>query len=75
MSFSDSQDMLKALSEMQGKYIGNRPVALKASKWKERFCEPTVAEKVLRDEKATGFALRRKKRYHVAYDPYAKKKK
>ncbi|CAM9943175.1 unnamed protein product [Heterosigma akashiwo] len=27
---------MKALREMDGKYVGNRPVKLKKSKWQER---------------------------------------
>jgi len=30
----DPNDFLKALKEMNNKYIGNRPVKLKASNWK-----------------------------------------
>jgi len=35
-SFKDPWDMTKALREMQGKYIGNRPVKVRKSTWKER---------------------------------------
>eukprot|EP01010_Urceolus_cornutus_P000665 NODE_1181_length_1056_cov_240.495531_g904_i0.p1 GENE.NODE_1181_length_1056_cov_240.495531_g904_i0~~NODE_1181_length_1056_cov_240.495531_g904_i0.p1 ORF type:complete len:288 (-),score=55.78 NODE_1181_length_1056_cov_240.495531_g904_i0:104-967(-) len=70
VSFSDSQDMIKALSEMNGKYIGNRPVMLKASKWKDRAAEPTVAKKTMRDAKATGWEQKRKRRYHVQADAH-----
>lgn len=36
VSMSKPEDYLKALKEMHGKYIGNRPVQIKASKWRER---------------------------------------
>lgn len=36
VSFLDPQDFLKALKEMNGKYIGNRPVKLTKSEWDER---------------------------------------
>ncbi len=36
VSFMDSADYAKALREMQGKYIGNRPAKLSKSTWDER---------------------------------------
>jgi hypothetical protein len=36
ISFSDPYDFAKALREMNGKYIGNRPAKLKKSKWQEK---------------------------------------
>jgi len=36
VSFSDANDFAKAMKEMNGKYIGNRPCKLKKSNWKER---------------------------------------
>ncbi|XP_065831895.1 RNA-binding protein 42-like isoform X2 [Oscarella lobularis] len=36
ISFADGHDYLKALKEMNGKYIGNRPVKLTKSVWKDR---------------------------------------
>eukprot|EP01117_Protostelium_nocturnum_P008890 TRINITY_DN3188_c0_g1_i3.p2 TRINITY_DN3188_c0_g1~~TRINITY_DN3188_c0_g1_i3.p2 ORF type:complete len:290 (+),score=122.02 TRINITY_DN3188_c0_g1_i3:81-950(+) len=36
VSFKDSADYAKALREMNGKYIGNRPCKLTKSKWKDR---------------------------------------
>jgi len=32
----DPQEYLKALSEMNGKYIGNRPIKIRKSSWKDR---------------------------------------
>jgi RNA recognition motif-containing protein len=39
VSFSDANDYLRAFKEMNGKYVGNRPVKLMPSKWKERCIE------------------------------------
>ena len=35
-SFSDPFDCAKALREMEGGYVGNRPMKLSKSKWHER---------------------------------------
>lgn len=39
VSLMDPQDYLKALKEMSGKYIGNRPIKVKASEWQKRGYE------------------------------------
>jgi hypothetical protein len=39
VSFKDPWDMTKALREMHGKYIGNRPVKVRKSTWAERSQE------------------------------------
>lgn len=36
VSFSDPTDMVLALREVNGKYIGNRPCMLKKSNWEDR---------------------------------------
>lgn len=36
ISFKDSEDYIKAMREMNGKYVGNRPIRLKRSTWKDR---------------------------------------
>ncbi|GAM26555.1 hypothetical protein SAMD00019534_097300 [Acytostelium subglobosum LB1] len=36
VSFSDSTDYVKAMREMNGKYVGNRPIKLRKSSWKDR---------------------------------------
>lgn len=41
VSFKDPWDMTKALREMHGKYIGNRPVKVRKSTWKERSSDNT----------------------------------
>lgn len=69
-SFSDPNDMLKALKEMNFKYVGNRPIRVLRSKWKDReidsernkkFQEITVVQpansKTLRKFKKLGVAI------------------
>lgn len=36
VSFANPADLAAALKEMNGKYVGNRPIKLRKSKWKER---------------------------------------
>lgn len=36
VSFANADDFIKAMREMNGKYVGNRPIRLKRSDWKER---------------------------------------
>jgi RNA recognition motif-containing protein len=36
VSIGDAGDYIKAMREMHGKYVGNRPIRLKRSTWKER---------------------------------------
>lgn len=36
VSFSNPSDLAAALKEMNGKYVGNRPIKLRKSNWKER---------------------------------------
>ncbi len=36
VSIGDAGDYIKAMREMNGKYVGNRPIKLKRSTWKER---------------------------------------
>ncbi|KAL3663345.1 hypothetical protein V7S43_011751 [Phytophthora oleae] len=49
VSFGDAFDCAKALREMNGKYIGNRPVKLSKSKWQDRNID--VAKKKMRKRK------------------------
>lgn len=37
LSFSDPKEFLRALKEMNGKYVGTRPIRLMRSKWKDRL--------------------------------------
>ena len=36
VSFRDPQDFARAMREMNGKYVGNRPIKLRKSNWKDR---------------------------------------
>uniref|UniRef100_A0A0K0DLR0 RNA-binding protein 42 n=1 Tax=Angiostrongylus cantonensis TaxID=6313 RepID=A0A0K0DLR0_ANGCA len=36
VSFTESDDYVRAMREMDGKYVGNRPIKLRKSNWKER---------------------------------------
>ena len=36
-SFSDGKDYLHALDKMNGKFVGNRPITVTKSKWKDRL--------------------------------------
>ena len=37
VSLSDPNDFLRAMKEMDGVYVGNRPIKLRKSKWKDRM--------------------------------------
>ena len=39
ISFKNSDDYIKALREMNGKYVGHRPISLKRSQWKDRLAD------------------------------------
>ena len=47
VSFSEPGDLINALHEMNGKYIGSRPCKLSRSKWRDRI----DAESAKRDKK------------------------
>ncbi len=57
VSFIDGNDFAKALREMNGKYIGNRPCKLKNSNWEER----TVRKVTLKEKKGGNDAKRQKR--------------
>lgn len=44
VSIQKPEDYMKAMKEMDGQYIGNRPVKLTRSKWKERGLEANKDE-------------------------------
>lgn len=44
ISFSDPQDYIRAMKEMNGKYLGSRPIKLRKSMWKDRNVD-TVQKK------------------------------
>lgn len=39
VSFKDPQDFIRAMKEMNGKYVGSRPIKLRKSTWKDRNVE------------------------------------
>ena len=41
VSFLEPEEALQALVEMNGKYIGNKPITLKKSKWGDRQAADT----------------------------------
>eukprot|EP00026_Physarum_polycephalum_P015568 Phypoly_transcript_16281.p1 GENE.Phypoly_transcript_16281~~Phypoly_transcript_16281.p1 ORF type:complete len:139 (+),score=33.57 Phypoly_transcript_16281:288-704(+) len=45
VSFSDPHDFVTALREMNGKYVGNRPVKLTKSNWQKRAGDPKKLHK------------------------------
>lgn len=45
VGFKEPQDFLVAIKEMNGKYIGSRPVKLKKSNWTDRCIDPSSAKK------------------------------
>lgn len=55
VSFKDGHDYLKAMKEMNGKYIGNRPVKLRKSTWKDRNIG--IVRKRIKDKKKLGYKV------------------
>ncbi|KAF9972937.1 RNA-binding protein 42, partial [Modicella reniformis] len=46
ISFAEPDDFARAWKEMNGKYVGNRPIKLRKSQWKDRNVE------IIREPKA-----------------------
>jgi RNA recognition motif-containing protein len=55
VSFKDGHDYLKAMKEMNGKYIGNRPVKLRKSTWKDRNID--IVKKRVKEKKKLGYKV------------------
>ncbi|XP_062500095.1 RNA-binding protein 42-like isoform X2 [Corticium candelabrum] len=55
VSFKDGHDYLKAMKEMDGKYIGNRPVKLRKSTWKDRNID--IVRKRMKEKKKLGYKV------------------
>ena len=53
VSFKDPHDFMQAMREMNGRYIGNRPVKLRKSMWRDRCFD--VAKKKDKEKKRLGF--------------------
>lgn len=52
VSFRDSTDFIRAIREMNGKYVGNRPIKLRKSVWKDRSIE--IVRKKEKEKKRLG---------------------
>jgi len=52
VSFKDPQDYLRAMREMNGKYVGNRPIKLRKSTWRDRNID--IARKKEKEKKKLG---------------------
>lgn len=69
VSFTDPNDMLKAIKEMNYKYVGNRPIRVLRSKWKEREIDSQrnkqIAGIVMKVEKNDSKTLRKFKKLGV----------
>ncbi|KAI8907165.1 hypothetical protein EDD86DRAFT_192531, partial [Gorgonomyces haynaldii] len=39
ISFGKEEDYIKAMREMNGKYVGHRPILLRKSTWKDRIAD------------------------------------
>merc|ERR1712210_110821 len=55
ISFRDPEDFIKAMREMNGKYVGNRPIKLRKSSWKDRQVE--VVKKKNKEKKKLGYRV------------------
>ncbi|CDW55272.1 RNA binding protein 42 [Trichuris trichiura] len=55
VSFKDPQDFIRALREMDGKYVGNRPIKLRKSTWKDRCLD--VVRKKAKEKQKLGLKL------------------
>lgn len=52
ISFSDPQDYIRAMKEMNGKYVGSRPIKLRKSTWKDRNVD--MVQKKQREKQLLG---------------------
>ncbi|XP_074652369.1 RNA-binding protein 42-like [Tubulanus polymorphus] len=52
VSFRDPNDFVRAIREMNGKYVGNRPIKLRKSQWRDRNIE--VVRKKEKEKKRLG---------------------
>jgi len=55
VSFRDPEDFIKAMREMNGKYVGNRPIKLRKSTWKDRQME--VVKKKTKEKRKLGYRV------------------
>ena len=52
VSFKDPSDYVRAMREMNGKYVGSRPIKLRKSMWKDRNLD--VVHKKQKEKKKLG---------------------
>lgn len=52
VSFRSQEDFIRAMKEMDGKYVGNRPIKLRKSNWKDRNAD--VVKKKNKEKKKLG---------------------
>ncbi|KAI9304569.1 hypothetical protein BJ944DRAFT_163334 [Cunninghamella echinulata] len=55
ISFGDANDFVKAWREMNGKYVGNRPIKLRKSTWQDR----NIENKMKKEKEKSGASKRR----------------
>jgi len=53
--FSDPEDFIRAMREMNGKYVGNRPIKLRKSNWQDRQVE--VVKKKNKEKRKLGYRV------------------
>eukprot|EP01071_Lankesteria_metandrocarpae_P001334 Lankesteria_metandrocarpae@DN1479_c0_g1_i1.p1 len=63
VSFGDPHDMLKALTEMDRKYVGNRPIRVLKSRWKDREVDSEKNKKLSDLVRATPTGSRTLKKF------------
>ncbi|KAF7637276.1 RRM domain-containing protein [Meloidogyne graminicola] len=52
VSFKNQEDFIRAMKEMDGKYVGNRPIKLRKSNWKDRNLD--IVKKKTKEKKKLG---------------------
>ncbi|KAI8500460.1 RNA-binding protein 42 [Branchiostoma belcheri] len=55
VSFKDPNDFVKAMREMNGKYVGNRPIKLRKSTWKDRSID--IVRKKQKERNKLGYKM------------------
>lgn len=55
ISFRDPEDFIRAMREMNGKYVGNRPIKLRKSTWQDRQVE--VVKKKNKEKRKLGYRV------------------
>ena len=55
LMFRDPEDFIRAMREMNGKYVGNRPIKLRKSTWQDRQVE--VVKKKNKEKRKLGYRV------------------